>query len=79
MNQITATRPWEPDTIDLASTDEVPQIRDWILDDVATGTAEANGAPDTIPSPPPDPEEDSARMTIPAPPPVGSIGQDDEP
>ena len=63
---------WESGHNDLASTDELPQAPDWLLDEVGPQPEGAEASSDTIPSPPPD-EEDVGRLTIPAPPPVGEI------
>lgn len=78
MNQPTASQPWRGE-FDLGSTDEVPQVEDWVLDDAAVEIREVDVAPDTIPSPPPDEAivGEAGPMTIPAPPPLGDLADGD--
>lgn len=56
----------QPRPIDLESTDELPR-QDWVSEE------DADTAPDTIPSPPPEAEVGMGGVTIPAPPPLGEL------
>jgi len=60
--------------LDLGTTDEVPAVNDWVLDDA---TAESEPPSDTLPSPPPEGETGVGPVTIPAPPPLGEFGSDE--
>ena len=74
MNQSTADHSWEARLLDLGTTDEVPAVNDWVLDDA---TAESEPPSDTLPSPPPEGETGVGPVTIPAPPPLGEFGSDE--
>lgn len=66
MMDSTATPSSQPRSIDLESTDEVPR-QDFPSEE------DADAAPDTIPSPPPEAEVGMSGVTIPAPPPLGEL------
>ncbi len=74
MNQSAADHSWDARLLDLGTTDEVPAVHDWVIDDA---TAEAETSPDTLPSPPPDGEASAGPVTIPAPPPLGEFACDE--
>jgi len=76
MKQSTASSAWAPPVVDLSSTDEVPHSRDWVLDE-ATEDGRAACGHDTIPSPPPESDEELGPTTIPSPPPLGDFGTDE--
>jgi hypothetical protein len=74
MNQTTADHSWEARVLDLGTTDELPAVHDWVLDDA---TAEPEPSSDTLPSPPPEGEASAGPVTIPAPPPLGEFGSEE--